>query len=162
MSVTTLVSHLIASKTPNYMVLLEEEKSCLHSFMTITRPLETVFASQLTAKGGKAGLSHYLTFSFSHPFLSTSPALTPRCILLFLIFLEKPVLVWKSTNCLSPLKEIAYCGGCTSCTLIFLLPFFLSTELNCISQTPLHLLWPCDWVLTNEITRATFSPFLLL
>lgn len=116
MSVSTLVSHLIASKIPNYMVLLEEEKSCLHSFMAITRPPETVFASQLTAKGGKAGLSHSLIFSFSHP-----------------IFLEKPVLVWKSTNCLSPLKEIAYCGGCTSCTLISLLPFFLSTELNCIS-----------------------------
>ena len=78
-----MISHVIAQKTLNYKVLLEEEKSCLQSFMVIIKPLETVLTSQLTIRGGKAGLSHHLTFSFSHQLLSTTLTLTPEHIFLF-------------------------------------------------------------------------------
>ena len=101
MAITTLISHLIAQKTLNYRVLLEEEKSCLQSFMVIIKPLETVLTSQLTIRGGKADLSHHLTFSFSHQLLSTTLTLTPEHIFLFLIFLEmathSSILAWEIT-----------------------------------------------------------------
>lgn len=61
---------------------------------------------QMYEKDGKAGLSHHLIFSFSPLLLPTTLYLNPRHIVLFVIFLGRPMLIQKSIDSLSPLIEI--------------------------------------------------------